>query len=613
MTERSGVTRPETPETDEQPAVRKPAATAPAVAAEPAGVATPDAAPDRQGYENLDRAIQAMNARITHGISPYAAQAAWEDWAKHLAIAPGRQMELAELAAENSRKLMLGLLGAGEGFQPRKGDRRFNHEGWNTPPFSWWKQGYLATEDWWREATREMRGMRHKSAERVAFQAKQVLDTLAPSNYPFTNPEVIEKTVATGGQNLVAGGRKLADDVARDLAGEHRPLPKEFVVGQNIACTPGKVVFRNELMELIQYTPTTKKVHREPILIVPAWIMKYYILDLSPSNSVIRYLVENGFTVFCISWINPDASLSEMTLDDYRANGVMKALDAVSAIVPGRRIHSCGYCLGGTMLAIAAAAMARDGDERLASVTLLAAQTDFSEAGEITIFLDDSQVAYLEDMMQDQGYLDQDQMAGAFQALRSEDLVWGRAINRYLLDKDEKPFDISAWNADATRMPYRMHSQYLRWLFLENRLSGGRFEVGGDVIALPDIDTPMFVLGTETDHIAPWKSVYKLALFNGAEQTFVLTSGGHNAGIVSEPGHRGRHYRVGRRKGPERYVAPDSWVAGHAPQEGSWWPVWLEFLMEKTTPGDVSPPRMGAASKGLKPISDAPGTYVFQQ
>jgi polyhydroxyalkanoate synthase len=577
-----------------------------------APAAAQKAKPVKRRYENLDRSIRARNAQMTHGMSPNASRAAWTDWFLHLSRAPGRQQELAERAMENGRKLMFGMMGVGDGFEPQKDDNRFRHEGWTAPPFSWWKQSYLATEDWWREAISEVRGMRHKSTDRVAFQARQVLDAFSPSNYPLTNPEVIAKTLETGGQNLIDGARSLNQDVARDLSGEREPMPEAFKVGETIACTPGKVVYRNALMELIQYAPTTDTVHAEPILIVPAWIMKYYILDLSQTNSLIKYLVDQGFTVFCISWVNPDASYAGMGLDDYRKQGVMAALDAVTTIVPDQRVHACGYCLGGTILSIAAATMAREGDDRLASISLLAAQTDFTQAGEVMMFLDESQIAYLEDMMWDQGYLDQDQMSGAFQALRAEDLIWNRAVSRYLLGAQEKPFDISAWNADATRMPYKMHSEYLRSLFLENRLSGGRFAVDGRVIALKDIDAPFFVLGTQTDHIAPWKSVYKIGLFSEAEQTFVLTSGGHNAGILSEPGHKRRHYRVGFRTEGEHYQDPDSWLEAHDPQEGSWWPVWLEFLRNKSTDRKVAPPEMGAPEQGLKALCAAPGTYVLQ-
>ncbi len=568
-------------------------------------------------YDTLDRATRAAMARLTSGVSMHAAAAAWMDWGLHLSRAPGRQMELAELARDSWMRLMMGGLlpedggdGLGSAFTPETGDHRFQHEGWEMPPFRWWKQSYLATENFWKEATKNLRGMRPQSGDRVGFMIRQMLDAAAPSNFPAMNPEVIERTRETMGGNLMRGAKALAEDAAYVLADQPHPVHSAYHVGENIACTEGKVVFRNELLELIQYAPATETVRPEPILIVPAWIMKYYILDLSPENSLIKHLVDQGFTVFAISWTNPDESLRDVSLDDYRREGVMAALDAVSAIVPEQKVHACGYCLGGTILSIAAATMARDGDDRLASITLLAAQTDFTEAGELLLFLDDSQVAYLEDMMWDQGYLDRAQMAGAFRSLRAEDLIWQRAVRRYLLGDEMPDADILAWNADATRMPARMHSEYLRGLFLENRLTSGRFSVDGRVIALKDITAPLFVLGTEQDHIAPWHSVYKTKLFTDHDLRFCLTSGGHNGGILSAPGKKHRHYRLGHREPDALYMDPETWLAQHEPQEGSWWVPWVAWLHDHSgAPG--KPPKMG--TKGYKPMDDAPGTYVFQQ
>ena len=298
-------------------------------------------------------------------------------------------------------------------------------------------------------------------------------------------------------------------------------------------------------------------------------------------------------------------------MDDYRRLGVMDALDAVSSIVPGQPIHACGYCLGGTILAIAAAAMARDGDDRLASMTLLAAQTDFSEAGELMLFIDESELSYLEDMMWEQGYLDTKQMAGAFQLLRSNDLIWSQMVEHYFLGKDGSMSDLMAWNADATRMPFRMHSEYLRALFLENRLSRGRYAVDGKAVALRDISAPIFAVGTRKDHIAPWQSVYKIHLLADADVTFVLTSGGHNAGIVSEPGHRGRGYQIERLRADGKYLPPEDWAAQAPAKNGSWWPAWHEWLAELDDTRQA-PPVMGAPKAGYPVLSDAPGTYVLQ-
>jgi polyhydroxyalkanoate synthase len=394
----------------------------------------------------------------------------------------------------------------------------------------------------------------------------------------------------------------------RDQAAAHGgAVTSSFTVGGNLAATPGKVVFRNALIELIQYAPTTATVGAEPVLIVPAWIMKYYILDLSPSNSLIRWLVAQGRTVFAISWRNPGAEMRDTSLDDYRAQGVMAAIVAVRAICGDAKIHATGYCLGGTLLTIAAAAMARDNDDRLASLSLFAAQTDFTEAGELQLFITEDQLDFLNDIMQTQGYLSSAQMGGAFQMLRSNDLIWSHAIRDYLLGEHEVPFDLMAWNADGTRLPARMHIEYLRGLFLQNDLAEGRFRVGDRPLALDDMRLPMFVVSTERDHIAPWHSVFKLHLLNDGELTFVLTSGGHNAGIVSEPGHPHRHFRIRVRGAGTRTLGPDEWESDTAPQDGSWWLEWGKWLDRHSGPR-VDPPPMGAP--GFLPLCDAPGTYV---
>jgi polyhydroxyalkanoate synthase len=565
-------------------------------------------------FETVDRVGRSMIARFTAGISPHAEADAWFDWLSHFSRAPGRQLELVALGAVLAARLAALMTGSAVPLlRPEPIDHRFEDEAWQKFPFLWWQQAFLAQEEWWRSATRPLRGMRTRDTERVGFMIHQYLDAFSPSNVAWLNPVVIERTLNEAGANLIHGIRNFTEDWARAVTMTPTAPDKSFRVGENIAATAGQVIFRNELMELIQYSPTTPDVLAEPVLIVPAWIMKYYVLDLAPERSLVRYLVDRGMTVFMISWRNPSPADRDIALDTYRTAGVMAALAVVNAVVPGRKVHACGYCLGGTLLAIAAATMARDGDDRLKTVTLLAGQTDFSEAGELMLFVDESQIAFLEDMMWDQGVLDSSQMTAAFRALRSDDLVWSKMTRYYLLGEREPMTDLMAWNADSTRLPYLMHSQYLRGLFLENRLTAGRFAVEGSVIALKDLRIPMFVVGTETDHIAPWQSVYKVHLFTDNELTFLLTNGGHNTGIVSEPGHKGRHYDIATRRTGDRYEDAATSRSRATRVDGSWWPEWASWLVARSDPQRTVPPSVGAPARGLVPLCPAPGTFVLQR
>jgi polyhydroxyalkanoate synthase len=569
-------------------------------------------------FQVLDRAAHAAMAHATLGLSPAALGGAFFDWWVHLVFSPGKQADLARQAITGAAD---NFAFAAQSASDSPGDpsehalphdERFRAPDWRAFPFNVYAHNFLSIERWWEAATTNVRGVSQGHDDMANFTARQLLDTVAPSNFIGTNPEVLARTRAESGANLVRGYANLIADLTRARSGTPPRGTEAFKVGEKVAVTPGKVVLRTRLAEIIQYAPATDRVHPEPIVIVPAWIMKYYILDLSPANSLVKFLTQQGFTVFMVSWKNPGAEDHDVGFDDYRTEGVLPAIKAATAITGARKVHAVGYCLGGTLLAITAAAMARDGDERLASLSLFAAQVDFTEAGEMMLFINESQVEFLEDMMWERGYLDSRQMAGAFQISRSNDMIWSRSIHDYLMGEQSFPIDLMAWNADATRMPFRMHSQYLRSLFLNNDLAEGRFEVAGRPVALPDIRLPLFAVSTERDHVAPWHSVFKLHLLTEAPITFVLTNGGHNAGILSEPGHPHRHFRMAVREHGETYNDPEKWRAEHVPNEGSWWPAWSTWLAARS--GEpVPPPPLGDASAGFAAIEDAPGRYVFMK
>jgi polyhydroxyalkanoate synthase len=582
--------------------------------AQPAAVTRGDLQPEP--YQ-ADRAFHAMLARFTGGISPVALVLAYIDWASHLAAAPQRRMEVSQDALRNATQFFEAALHWFSSKQrpwslikPQPQDHRFAGQEWERPPFNLFAQAFLLNEQWWHNATTGLRGVAPRNEAIVEFSVRQVLDMLAPSNFAATNPEVLQKVFQSGGENFIFGWQNWLSDWMRLLSSADKPAQdKDFVVGKTVAASRGKVVFRNDLIELIQYYPATGRVHPEPILIVPTWIMKYYILDLSPQNSLVKFLTDEGFTVFMISWRNPEAGDRDIAFDDYRRLGVEAAVATIGDIVPCRQVHALGYCLGGTLLSIAAAAMARDGDTRLKSITLLAAQTDFTEAGELTLFINESQVTFLEDMMWERGVLDTTQMAGAFQLLRSNDLIWSKLTRDYLMGERAPPSDLMAWNADATRLPYRMHSEYLRKLFLNNDLAEGRYFVEGKPIALSDLRVPMFVVGTVRDHVAPWKSTYKINYQVEAEVTYLLTSGGHNAGIVARPGEQGHFYQVKTKATDAAYIGPDEWLKVAPRIEGSWWPEWTRWLTAQS--GEFcEPPRIGVGHADGQILPDAPGDYV---
>ena len=568
-------------------------------------------------HAGVDSFIHARQARFTMNLSPVTQLLAFLDWWINLADSPGTQFRISEDMIEKAANfwdytLRTLLKTDREPEKPVITDRRFEAEAWQQQPFAFMHQAFLLSEQWWQNATHDIPGVSRHHQNVVSFMARQFMDLFSPANFLLTNPVLLQATREQGGQNFLRGWENMMEDWRRR---RNRELPvgtEEFRPGEKVAVTPGKVVFRNRLFELIQYAPATKKVWAEPVLIVPAWIMKYYILDLSPHNSLVKFLVDSGHTVFILSWRNPTTEDRNLSMADYHFDGVLAAINAVSKILPEKKIHTVGYCLGGTMLAIVAATLARDGDERLKSMTLLAAQTDFTEAGELMLFIDENQVNYLTDIMYDRGYLDTKEMAGAFQLLRANELFWSPLIQNYLLGVRRPLNDLMSWNADATRMPYRMHSKYLRRLFLDNDLFQGRYKVDGRNIALSDIHVPVFLVGTVMDHVAPWRSVYKFQLVSDAPSvTFLLTSGGHNAGIVSEPRNSRRTYQMMTHREGAKHLDPDQWLEEAPRFSGSWWIPWQKWLADHSS-GQTAPPEMGTPEKGLRILGDAPGTYVHQ-
>ncbi len=563
--------------------------------------------------ENIDSQLRASIGKLTNGMSPIQLILAYSDWLGHLAIAPARRLQLLQSLAE--KVLQLSITAAKT--VTEKTDESlpqtsslFKHELWKKPPFNMLARGHLATMDWLKELSTDIPGMDPSNTELVGFINEQIFQILSPSNFPLSNPEVLKTTWDEKGKNILKGISHLQRDIQKSLLKKNEPEMGDFKVGENLATTPGKVIFQNDLIELIQYSPATKTVIKEPVLIVPAWIMKYYILDLSPEKSLVKYLVDQGKTVFMISWKNPEKEDKELCLDNYLKSGFLAALDAVKAIAPKTKINAVGYCIGGTLLSIGAATLARQDDDILNSITLLAAQVDFTEPGEIKRFLGASQMAFLDSLMWTDGYLEAASMGDAFKALRAEDMILNPAVERYYLGRESKPNALMAWNADGTRMPAKMHSHYLQQLFMENQLASCKYVVDEKPIVLQDIRAPFFVIGTTTDHVAPWKSVYKIHHFVRSEVTFLLTNGGHNAGIVCGPEHPRRHFQLATHDPMGKYIDPDTWAETTETQQGSWWPVWNDWLDEHSI-GEISKRTMGASKKGYKVLRDAPGEYVF--
>jgi polyhydroxyalkanoate synthase len=489
-----------------------------------------------------------------------------------------------------------------------RGDRRFKHQDWQGSfLYDYIKQSYLIAAKHLHETLAGVQGLDERTAKKVDFYTRQYIDALSPSNFVFTNPEVLRETVASGGQNLLRGFSNLLEDLSRSNGGNFRLRmtdERAFKLGENIAVTPGKVVYQNELMQLIQYTPTTAEVYRRPLLIVPPWINKYYILDLRENNSFVRWATNEGHTVFIISWVNPDARFAAKTFEDYLNQGPLAALDAIERATGEREVNMIGFCLGGTLLATALGYLAAKGDKRVVSATFFATLLDFEEAGELEVFVDEEQVESLEKRMGERGYLEGSEMATTFNMLRANDLIWSFVVNNYLLGRDPFPFDLLYWNSDSTRMPAAMHSYYLRNMYLRNLLAQpGGIVLGGTPIDLSKVEIPLYFISTLEDHIAPWKSCYAGARLFRSPIRFVLGGSGHIAGIINPPAANKYGYWTNETLEDD----PGAWLAKATQHGGSWWTDWARWSAQHG--GDKVPARKPGNDR-LPPLEDAPGSYV---
>lgn len=486
-------------------------------------------------------------------------------------------------------------------------DKRFADPEWSSNQFfDFLKQVYLLTTQWAERLVADAETLDPHTRQKAEFYIRQIANAVSPSNFVMTNPELLRETFGSNAENLARGMRMLAEDVAAG-GGDLRIRQSDasmFELGRNIAMTPGKVIFQNELMQLIQYEPSTPQVLKRPLLIVPPWINKFYILDLTPEKSYIKWCVDQGITVFVISWVNPDARLAAKSFEDYMRDGVIAALTAIEQATGERQVNTVGYCVGGTILAIALAYMAAKRESRVASATFFTAQVDFTHAGDLKVFVDEEQLEAVERRMKERGYLEGKKMANAFNLLRSNDLIWPYVINNYMRGKAPFAFDLLYWNSDATRMAAANHSFYLRNCYLNNQLTKGKMTIGRVKLDLKKVKIPVFNLATREDHIAPAKSVFLGTKFFGGPSTFVLSGSGHIAGVVNPPGRAKYQYWTGAKtKGDDL----DAWIAKAAEHPGSWWPHWLEWLKEQDASIVEARPAGGGA---LRPIEDAPGSYV---
>nr|WP_176787563.1 class I poly(R)-hydroxyalkanoic acid synthase [Roseospirillum parvum] len=493
--------------------------------------------------------------------------------------------------------------------QPEKGDRRFKDEAWSeNQVFDYIKQSYLLTARWMRHVVNDVEGLDPKTAAKVDFYTRQFVDALAPTNFVATNPEVLRETLESGGENLVKGLEHLLEDLERGKGQLRIQMTDDtaFEVGVNVAATEGKVIYRNELMELIQYSPRTEKVFERPLLVIPPWINKFYIMDLRPKNSLVRWLLDQGHTVFMISWINPDEKLAGKRFEDYMQEGPLTALDIVRKVTGQPTVNAIGYCLGGTLLGATMAYMAAKGDDRITSATHFVTMLDFVEPGDLGVFIDSQTLEMLDRKMAEVGYLDGSEMATTFNMLRANDLIWSFVVNNYLLGKDPFPFDLLYWNSDSTRMPAAMHSFYLHEFYEKNRLKDpGAITLEGVPIDLGKVKVPSYFISTLEDHIAPWRSTYRgVHLYSGPTR-FVLSGSGHIAGIINPPNPDKPKY--GYFLNSRKPKDPAAWLKGATKNEGSWWPDWQKWVSSFTGPL-VEARQPG--SKDFPPLEDAPGSYV---
>jgi polyhydroxyalkanoate synthase len=494
--------------------------------------------------------------------------------------------------------------------EPEPGDNRFKDPDWEKNPyFDFWKQAYLILTRWLDEVLENAEGLDERTRQRAAFYIKQLASALSPSNFPFTNPEVLRETLASSGKNLVQGMANLAHDIegsSGDLVNISQTDVKAFEVGRNVATAPGKVIFQNELVQLIQYSPSTDTVHERPLLIVPPWINKFYILDLTAPKSFIRYMVGKGFTVFVVSWVNPDQRFAHKTFEDYMTEGLLAATDAVKRETGTDKVNVIGYCVGGTLLGTTLAYLAARGEEPFSSATFFAAQVDFTKAGDLMLFIDDTQLKALEEMMAERGYLDGSRMATVFNLLRPKDLIWPYIVNNYMLGKKPFPFDLLYWNQDSTRMTPANHNFYLREFYHENKLARGQMTIGGIKLDLAKVKLPIYELCAKEDHIAPAKSVFIGSRLFGGPVTYVVAGSGHIAGVINPPGEKMKYQYWTNDK---KTATLEAWFESAKEHPGSWWPHYAEWLAQHS--GDKVPAPKPGARLGV--IEDAPGSYVKQK